>query len=192
MTNFITKTAAFLIHQGAISQSEKTLYSYGLELLFLSILELVSILLLAFFLGNFIETLLLLTAFCPLRLYAGGNHAKTRFSCYCLSISIYILFSLVLHFLPTTSHIILTIIMTVFSITAIYIFAPVNIYNFHYSKDDFFHYRKNSRYIILLYACIILILISFKAPSIYSVSLSLGLFIETLSVIIAKIQYIHH
>ena len=38
MTNFITKTAAFLIHQGAISQSEKTLYSYGLELLFLSIL----------------------------------------------------------------------------------------------------------------------------------------------------------
>ena len=53
MTNFIAKTAEFLIHQGAISQSEKTLYSYGSELLFLSILELVSILLLAFFLGNF-------------------------------------------------------------------------------------------------------------------------------------------
>ena len=53
MTNFITKTAEFLIHQGAISQSEKTLFIYGLEVLFLSILELVSILLLAFFLGNF-------------------------------------------------------------------------------------------------------------------------------------------
>lgn len=53
MTNLITKTAEFLIHQEAISQSEKTLFIYGLEVLFLSILELVSILLLAFFLGNF-------------------------------------------------------------------------------------------------------------------------------------------
>lgn len=192
MTNLITKTAEFLIHQGAISQSEKELYCYGLELLLLSILELGSILLLAFLLGNFIETLLLLIAFCPLRLYAGGNHAKTRFSCYCLSISIYIFFSIVLHFLPTANHIILSIITTAFSITVIFIFAPVNIYNRLYSKDEFFHYRKISRYIVLINSSIILILIYIQAPSIYIISFSLGLFIETLSVIIAKIQYIHH
>lgn len=190
MTNLITKTAEFLIHQEAISQSEKELYCYGLELLLLSILELGSILLLAFLLGNFIETLLLLIAFCPLRLYAGGNHAKTRFGCYCLSISIYIFFSIVLHFLPTMYHIISAIIMTVFSIITIYIFAPVNICNHQYSKNELLHYRKISTSIGLITVCIILIFIVFKAPSTYILSISFGLFIETLSMITAKTQKI--
>ena len=71
-------TAERLVAQGIIREEDVPIYRYGLEAMYSSLLELLSILALAALIGNFWQTVLFFAAFIPLRLYAGGYHASTR------------------------------------------------------------------------------------------------------------------
>lgn len=74
-------TAERLAAQGIIREEDAPIYRYGLEAIYSSLLELLSILTLAALIGNFWQTVLFFAAFIPLRLYAGGYHASTRLRC---------------------------------------------------------------------------------------------------------------
>lgn len=94
MQKLAQKTANQLAVQGIIAKKDTAVYRYGLEALYSSLLELLTILFLSFFVGNFLQTILFFAAFIPLRVYAGGYHAKTRLRCYLMSLAVYGVFSI--------------------------------------------------------------------------------------------------
>lgn len=63
------------------NQEENKVIQYGMELLLDNIIKLFVILLIGVVLGKGFETLVVLSAFCGLRLQAGGIHAKTGLGC---------------------------------------------------------------------------------------------------------------
>jgi accessory gene regulator B len=63
------------------SQEENKVIQYGMELLLDNIIKVIVILSIGTILGRGLETVLVLSAFCGLRLQAGGIHAKTGMGC---------------------------------------------------------------------------------------------------------------
>ncbi|WP_166429728.1 accessory gene regulator B family protein [Lacrimispora celerecrescens] len=63
------------------SQEENKVIQYGMELLLDNIIKFIIILLIGIVLGRGIDTFLVLSVFCGLRLQAGGIHAKTGLGC---------------------------------------------------------------------------------------------------------------
>lgn len=93
-------TADRLAAQGIIREEDVPIYRYGLEAMYSSLLELLSILALAALIGNFWQTVLFFAAFIPLRLYAGGYHASTRLRCFLTSLVVYAAFTIMLEIVP--------------------------------------------------------------------------------------------
>lgn len=63
------------------SQEENKVIQYGMELLLDNIIKFIVILLIGIVLGRGLDTFLVLSVFCGLRLQAGGIHAKTGLGC---------------------------------------------------------------------------------------------------------------
>lgn len=63
------------------SPEENKVIQYGVELLLDNIIKLIAIMLIGILLGKGVETVVVLSAFCALRLQAGGVHAKTGLGC---------------------------------------------------------------------------------------------------------------
>lgn len=67
----------YLKEKGLVSEEEAPVVLYGMKSLFMTLVEFISVILLAVWCENPLEGLCFLLGFCPLRLYAGGYHAKT-------------------------------------------------------------------------------------------------------------------
>ena len=72
MKSIAASIAYTLWDQGIIQKEDIDKCRYGLDIFISSALEIVSILIIAAVIGNFLQTLLLFAAFIPLRVYAGG------------------------------------------------------------------------------------------------------------------------
>ena len=73
--------SAFL-KNNIICETEKDIYQYGIECIYLMIINYLSLFVIAIIMGMFKELLLLSCSFIPLRKNAGGFHAKTKIRCY--------------------------------------------------------------------------------------------------------------
>lgn len=187
MYNTAQKLTHFLIAQHAIDEEDAAIYCYDLEMLLLSTIEIGSILILAGVFGNFLETVLFFLAFIPLRLFAGGYHATTRWRCYLLSLVIYGVFSVCLKIVPTNVTTTAAISIAIVSIIIIFLFQPVVHQNRDVALQDFKKAKKVSCVIviieglIIIYGCMV-------APSLLIFSFSLGLLAEVISFVVTKIS----
>lgn len=118
-------TAERLVAQGIIREEDVPIYRYGLEAMYSSLLELLSILALAALIGNFWQTVLFFAAFIPLRLYAGGYHASTRLRCFLTSLVVYAAFTIMLEIVPVAWFVPLAFIGGAVSFLIVWLFAPV-------------------------------------------------------------------
>lgn len=125
MNKVASKITEHLLLMDVIDQKDAAIYCYGLEVLLLSLLEIISILCLALLVGNFFETLFYFAAFIPLRLFAGGYHASTRLRCYLLSLFVYGIFSWLLMVFPSEHRLMFSVVVAGFSVVMIFLFAPV-------------------------------------------------------------------
>lgn len=148
MNILAARTADFLVTCGAIKQRDISIYRYGLEVLYLSMLEVLSILLLAVWIGNFFETLLYFAAFIPLRLFAGGYHANTRLGCYFVSLGVYGVFSVVVAF-ATISYL-LSVLLAMVALVIIWRYAPIVHKNRNISYEEFNRARNISRKLAMI------------------------------------------
>lgn len=71
-----------LIESSVISFDEFPSYQFGIELVLISIFELIGVLALSFVFGRVLEALVFIMAFSSLRILAGGYHSKTVFRCF--------------------------------------------------------------------------------------------------------------
>lgn len=178
--------ASKLQAKGIIRKEEVAIYHYGVDALFTSLLELMSILLLASIVGNLVETILFFLAFIPLRIYAGGYHASTRSRCYLLSLAVYGLFSLALTFVPVACYLPLILGASVLTAVTVLRYAPIVHENRKVSLENRERCRKVS---IGLCAIEIIILVTLQCifkESTFIFALFLGMFSETLSMLAVK------
>lgn len=76
------KSAEYVRGNGEYTVEEKTLITYGLELLFNSLLKAVIYIFIGTILGRFTETLLVIVVFGFVRTFAGGAHMKEDIDCF--------------------------------------------------------------------------------------------------------------
>jgi accessory gene regulator B len=76
-----------LASRGIISAEDVEVYSYGLELLMSTVLNILLVIVIAFLFSQPLAWFFFLLSFIPLRLTAGGFHAKTHLGC-CLVFSV--------------------------------------------------------------------------------------------------------
>ncbi|MDE7432508.1 MAG: accessory gene regulator B family protein [Lachnospiraceae bacterium] len=74
-----------LIRKEVIIYAERDIYKYGLEQLFMTVLNLATTVFLGILYGQLWQGLLFVAAFMAIRSYAGGYHAATPVRCYLLT-----------------------------------------------------------------------------------------------------------
>lgn len=188
MQKLAQKTANQLAVQGIISQKDTAVYCYGLEALYSSLLELLTILFLSFFVGNFWQTVLFFAAFIPLRVYAGGYHAKTRLRCYLMSLAVYGVFSMVLLMTPVAWLLPFAWGGSVLSLFIVWLLAPVAHQNHKISLKSRKVYRKTALMICTTEVFIIVLGQSLLQNNTLFFAMLLALLAETISMVVVKFQ----
>lgn len=156
--NISNGIADMLWTQGIIQEDDIDKCKYGIDLFISSFLEIISILAIAAFLGNFIETVLLFVFFVPLRIYAGGYHADTKLKCYFISLVMYGFSYTLANITPSGMFVLINVIGTLFSLIMVLIMAPIIHINKNVNDIERRNYRKISIEICLVETTIILLL----------------------------------
>lgn len=181
MQNLAQFTADRLADRGVIQEKDVPVYRYGLEAIYSSTLELVSILFLAVILGNFWQTVAFFLAFIPLRVYAGGYHASTRLRCFLVSLVVYGVFAVALILVPTDWYRMLALIGCAWAGWVIWRRAPVVHHNRRVSPAARQHYRRISLGICGIEVLLIWVGMTLWSGSTIIFALLLGLLAEALS-----------
>ncbi len=77
-----------LVRSNVIKEEDAEIYIYGINQIFVSVLNVSSALIIGLILGMFLESIIFMAAYIPLRSFAGGYHAKTPLRCYFTSLTI--------------------------------------------------------------------------------------------------------
>lgn len=80
----IKRISMLLAQKIVLENNEKDnedIYAYGLEIIINSLISIISVLAIGILQHNFWYTVIYLTTYCSIRLYAGGYHAKNNFYC---------------------------------------------------------------------------------------------------------------
>ena len=158
MKNISSGIADMLWTQGIIQEDDIDKCKYGIDIFISSFLEIISILVIAAILGNFIETVLLFVFFIPLRIYAGGYHADTKLKCYFISLVMYGFSYTLANITPSGMFVLINVIGTLFSLIMVLIMAPIIHINKNVNDIERRNYRKISIEICLVETTIILLL----------------------------------
>lgn len=165
----------YLKEKGLVSEEEAPVVLYGMKLLFMTLVEFISVILLAVWCENLLEGLCFLLGFCPLRLYAGGYHAKTPIRCFIMTLAVYMVFSLLLVIIPVGRYQFIELITGIITFFVVVRLAPIIHENRIIDSCEIERYRRLSIQICL--SDLVLIMISemvFPANP-YTFSFSLGL-----------------
>ena len=185
ISGMITDT---LWNQGIIQEEDVNKCRYGLDIFISSVLEIVSILIIAAVIGNFFQTLLFFAAFIPLRVYAGGYHADTKLRCYFVSLAAYGVFTIAMYLLPIKAYLTAAVLATAFTVLVVLSIAPVIHKNKSVNDIERKYYRKFSIGICSVETAIVLLSAAVFPESRFAVSLAFGQAAVAFSMIAAVIQ----
>lgn len=76
------RITAWCLKQNTISEAQAVAVTYGIELIFDTVLKLIGLMALGVFTGRFPEFLLAIASFSSLRCFAGGAHMRTSLGCF--------------------------------------------------------------------------------------------------------------
>lgn len=127
-----------------IEDSKQEIYAYGFELLISTVLNLAGVFFISCLFGKIFEAFLFLLAFIPMRLAAGGYHAKHHWSCILGFNLIFLSFIIFLQWLDPVFFLFYSIIVAIASSILVWYFAPVEAINKPLSNDQRQRQRKHS------------------------------------------------
>ena len=119
------KITAFLIEQKIISNEDREIYEYGFELLLADLFNFSVILIIGGIAYQLWPTALYILIFVGLRSVCGGYHAKTHLRCHIGTISVYILFLLLLSTQTLAENRLLLLWGDFIAAIPIILFAPI-------------------------------------------------------------------
>ena len=146
LKNIADDVAFLLVRKRIVDNEKREMYAYGMEVILLNVINLVIPFIISLIMGVLIHFIIFILVFIPLRISTGGYHAKESGICIIISTMLYIV-SVPLSYLSSISYKnVVPLILFVFSILAIIIFAPVENMNNHLSHKS----KKRNRLISLL------------------------------------------
>ncbi|MDR1550551.1 MAG: accessory gene regulator B family protein [Hungatella sp.] len=189
--NLVCLLIEYLVNTEAIDRQDKDIYVYGLELLFMNILNLATAIVIGMALGQLFECFLFLALFIPLRSYAGGYHAKNSFYCYLVSCFVMVSALLLVRISSKVMRYDINLLLMFCSSAVITILAPVENINKPLESDEIQIYGKLARLILTIEVFISIVCHYFSYDKL-SWLVTLTLFIVAITVLLGKIQNNYH
>lgn len=131
-----------LLSRNAIKDEDYEIYQYGLEQLFTSILNMLTLLVIGSIMGMIWQGIIFVLSFMLLRKYAGGYHASTPLGCYLLTTLIITVALSVMKYFEISILIYLVLLMV--SSVIVYMLTPVEGVNKELDKIEKIIYRKKT------------------------------------------------
>lgn len=141
-----------MVNDGIILESEQDIYDFGIECLLLKLIHYISYITIAVMMRQVFDLFVMACAFYPLRVNAGGYHAKTRIGCYfvsCLTV-----FSGLMIYRQHFSDKVYFICWIAASII-IYLNAPLDNEGKIMSRSEVEYYKKKTRVVIIVLGVLI-------------------------------------
>lgn len=91
LTNLCYVIVDLFIRENIVSEEQREIYQYGVELVISSLIGLFLILVIGLLSGNFIESVIFYTVFCSTRMFCGGFHAHSHLLCKATFVGAFIL-----------------------------------------------------------------------------------------------------
>ncbi len=177
-----------LVQSGVIASDREMQCKYGLELMLSSLGEILFVIILSAFCGNFVQTLVFFAGFIPLRVYAGGYHADTRLRCFLILLVIYAIFTVLLHILPTQIYQYIIYGAAVLSVIIVCAMAPLAHSRKNMNEKEIKTFRKIAIAICLIEAILVVSGSVIFKNNIYILSFVFGQIAVTFSMVAADIK----
>lgn len=187
MKQLTDKFILALINRNIIKEEDKEIYSYGFNQILFIMLNFITILIIGILFNMLFETIIFIITYIPIRIYAGGYHARTQTKCYILSVFM-LISALYIIKLQLISNILTIILLSVISSIIILYLAPIEDINKPLDKEEIEIYKK--RTIKNLIILLILLMISLMTNRIIiSSCIYTSLLFNTIMLIISKIYF---
>lgn len=162
-------------------------YIYGVQLLLSTVLNVLCIAVISFFAGKPFAWIPFLVGFVPIRITAGGFHAKTPFRCFSFFCVLYSACMLLLNVVNDNLTIPWIIINSLIAMLVVYMYSPLPAANKPLSVAEMEHKRMLSfTMVALLLLLKIMILTCYKVAMDMVLYLSLGEMLASTFCVIAK------
>lgn len=119
------KIAEFLCSKNIIEKDKKEVYQYGYEVLVSGLTGFIIVLVLGLFMKRFVDSLLFLAVFVPVRQLTGGYHADSYLKCNIVFTIVYLIVMLVSETMKLEISLLYMGIMLMLYILAVYEYAPM-------------------------------------------------------------------
>ena len=174
ITRISKNITSFFILRGIIIEDDREVYVYSFEVLLSTFVSFVPLVVLAFVSGTTYYTTLYLMGFVPLRQVAGGYHAKSYFRCFVTLMFAYVLYLILVLFLPDIYLMLAIILSALLSVLLVLLLAPSESSNKPFSRNEAIHYKKRGRIAITAYFILAGLLIACVSDMRLALSLTLG------------------
>lgn len=171
-----------------IPSADVSLYIWALDYLFFNLLTWGTLLFLGFVFNCVPRCLLFLILYLPLRIYAGGFHAKTKIGCYLISAFTFLF--VVLYPADTTIHF-YHLVFPCISTCIIYYFSPVSATNKPLDDLEALHYKKMARKILfseILFFLLILLIFNTQITFAFFFSFTIHLSVLALQITVELVS----
>jgi len=175
-----------LVQNSIINFDDFSIYQYGLEVLLITLFETLGILIVAIMTGYVIEALVFITAFCSIRAYAGGYHAKTVTTCFLSFLGLGGITVIFAKLLQMASLPWLSVLIASIAFLVIYKFAPVAVSNRPITESERRKFRSISIQLTLVYLVAVIALVVAQKYLWYVGVFSMGLLLEALTLLVEK------
>ena len=186
--SFAERISFFYIKKGYIKSSDKEIYDYCFEILVSTVINFVTVLVIAMLCNMFVETIFFLVGFMAIRATAGGYHASNHFTCWVILVLAYMSYVAVLRFgiFDDINH--FTLIINTISFVIVEVISPVEDKNKPFTKDEDKFLKKKS-HLSLGFIFLLSIFLDYQFNmTCYAISLALGMFVVSISLVAGKIK----
>ena len=179
------KATDLMVQNEIISSEDREIYVYGLKQGSILLINILTTLLIGFVFNKTTETIIFLASYIPLRIYAGGYHARTQMGCYIFSIVMIISVLLAIEFIPWTNFI--CIIISMVSALIIFFLSPVEDTNKPLDAAEVKVYGKKAKVILGLELGVLVLMMTFGMKSVV-VSMVISLIVLSFMLILGKVR----
>lgn len=153
------RLAGKAVDVGAIKRDDVEVYTYSYRMLFFNILLWATAIAVGIITNQLLGILLFMAFFVPLRQYAGGIHVQSQIMCYFITAGIFLLVCLGPHLQVYSQLCFSMAVLAPIAIVLMFLFAPQEDPNKPASANEYRHFRKMTRIILIAEIAIILVLI---------------------------------
>lgn len=185
---FANNITFFLIQENIIQEDDAEVYLYGTEQILINLITFVMIGLMATIIDVWIETVFFFVGMVPIRIVAGGYHAKTPQKCNILSVLVYVLNVFLINLLTCFMTYPFIIIICTMVLVIIFHYAPVDHKNRVLNDLESIKVSKHSKIIgiVLIVFCTSMSLL-FGPRNLISLSTMMGALTASISLFIGSI-----